>query len=256
MATLSRDNGWLNGIVRIILMDNTSTTGGPLLGLTNASSGLIIAAMCDVEAAAAVYSAAGGTIDTIATLGTYAAPAANHCRFQQIDSTNYPGGYELQFLNSRFAVANASYIDIIIQAPGSHCSPQGFRIDLDAQVDVQSYGGITAPTAAGGIPQVNLAQITGNATRATKLANEMDGRIIGTVTNATFAPTLTQAEFSDITDPASFSVYANRGFLITSGAMVKGGGVVLGDIVGTSGRRLAFSALPQAFANGDTIEIM
>jgi hypothetical protein len=38
--------------------------------------------------------------------------------------------------------------------------------------------------------------------------------------------------------------------------MVKGGGVVLGDIVGLSGRRLTFSALPQALANGDTIEIM
>jgi hypothetical protein len=255
MALLSRDNGWQNGILRCVLMDNTSTTGGALIGLANNSSGLLISTIADVEATPIVYSAAGATIDTVATLGTYAAPAAGHCRFQQVDATNHPGLYELQFLNSRFAVGNASYLIVTIAAAGSHCSPQSFVVDLDAQVDTTAFGGATG-FFAGGIPQVNIAQILGIASNATKLANELAGRVTGTVTNATFAPTTTQAEFADITTAASFSVFINRGFLVTSGAMINMGGVVLGDIVGTSGRRLTFSAMPQAFANGDTIQIM
>lgn len=255
MALLSRDNGWQNGINRCILMDNTSTTGGPLIGLTIASSGLLISTLADVEPTPTVYSAAGSTIETIATLGTYAAPTATRCRFKEVDSTNHPGMYELQFANARFAVAGASYVDVTISAAGSHCSAQSFRIDLDAQADVTAFGGVTG-TFSGGRPEVNTVQLAGNTSRVTKLGLEMDGRITGTVTNASFTPTTTQAEFSDITDFASFSVYINRGFLITSGAMIRGGGVILGDNVGTAGRRLTFSALAQAFANGDTIEIM
>lgn len=255
MAMQSRDNGWQSAILRFMLADNTSTTGGALTSLTNSSSGLKIATIADVEAAATVYSSAGSTIDSITTLGTYSAPTATHCNFKAVDTTNLPGLYELQLSNSRFAVANAGELTVIIQAAGSNCSPQGFKIDLDAQVDTVAFGGTTG-TFSVGVPLVNMGQIVGSATRATKFANEMDGRVTGTVTNATFSPTTTQAEFSDITDAASFSVYINRGFLITSGAMVKGGGLILGDIVGTSGRRLTFSALPQAFANGDTIEIM
>lgn len=255
MALLSRDNGWQGGILRCILMDNTSTTGGALVGLTIASAGLLISTLADVEATPTVYSASGSTVETIGTLGTYAAPTATKCRFKEVDSTNHPGMYELQFANARFSVPNASYVDVTVAASGSHCSPQSFRIDLDAQADVQSFAGVTI-TASGGIPQVNVAQIAGSASNATKLGLEMAGRVTGTVINTPFSPTTTQAEFSDITTSASFSVFINRGFLVTSGAMVNMGGVVLGDIVGTAGRRLTFSAMPQAFANGDTIEII
>ncbi len=255
MALLSRDNGWLNGINRCILMDNTSATGGPLIGATIASPGLLISTLADVEATPTVYSAAGSTIETIATLGTYAAPTATKCRFKEVDQTNHPGMYELQFANARFAVANAGYLDVTISAAGSHCSPQSFRIDLDAQVDVLAYGGITG-TFNGGRPEVNAVQLAGNASRVTKLALEMDGRTTGTVTNATFTPTTTQFECSDINDAASFPVYINRGFLITSGSVIKGIGTILGDIVGTSGRRFTCAALQQALANGDTIEIL
>ncbi len=255
MAMLDRDNGSQNVILRFMLLDNTSTVGGALTTLTNSTTGLKIATIADVEATATVYSSAGTTIDTVATLGTYAAPTATHCNFKAVDTTNLPGLYELQLSNARFAVTGATDLTVIIQASGGNCSPQGFKIDLDAQVDVVANGGVTA-TSSGGIQSVNITQIAGNITRATKFANEMDGRFVGTVTTASFTPTTTQAEFSDITDVAAFSVYINRGFLVLTGALIKMGGVILGDVVGTAGRRLTFSAMPQAFANGDTIQIM
>lgn len=255
MALLSRDNGWTNGINRIFLVDNTSTTGGALIGLNTTSSGLLISTICDVEATATAYSAAGSTIDTIATLGTYAAPTSGHCRFKEVDSTNHPGEYELQFSNSRFAVSNASYIDITIAAAGSHCSPQSFRIDLDAQVDTVAFGGVTA-LSSGGVPQVNVAQVLGSATAATLLLLELLGRSIGTVTNVSFTPTTTQFECSDITDADTSPVYINRGVLITSGAQIRSISVVMTDVVGTAGRRFTVPALPAALANGDTILIL
>jgi hypothetical protein len=207
-----------------------------------------------VEATPTVYSAAAATIDTIATLGTYAAPAAGHCRFQQVDSTNHPGLYEAQFINARFAVAGASQFIATIQASGSKCSPQSFIIDMDAQTDTTAFGGTTG-FFFGGIPQVNVAQIAGAASGATKLALEMAGRITGTVTSATFTPTATQFECGDITD-ATANVYINRGFLITSGILIKGIGTILGDIVGTSGHRFTVAALQAPLSNGDTIVIM
>lgn len=254
MALLSRDNGWTNGINRIFLADNSSTTGGALVGLTTTSSGLLISTICDVEATATAYSAAGSTIDTIATLGTYVAPTTGHCRFKEVDSTNHPGEYELQFSNSRFAVANASYIDVTIAAAGSHCSPQSFRIDLDAQVDVVAYAGTTG-AASGGVPQVNAVQIAGQVSNVTLLALELANRAIGTVTTG-FTPTTTQFECSDITDADLVPVYINRGFVITSGAQIRSIGVIMTDQVGTVGRRLTVAALPAALAVGDTILIL
>lgn len=252
---LSRDNGWQNGILRCVLMDNTSSTGGALVGLTPASPGLLISTIADVEAVPTPYSAASATIATIATLGVYGAPAAGTCRFQQVDATNHPGLYELQFLNSRFSVGNASHLIVTIAAPGSKCSPQSFLIDLDSQVDTVAFGGITG-TSVGGIPAVNMAQIAGQAGLVTNLALELAGRIAGTVTSATFAPTATQFECSNINDTAAFNVYINRGYLITSGALVKGAGTILADILGTSGRRFTVAAQQQPFANGDTLLIM
>lgn len=252
---LSRDNGWVNGILRCVLMDNTSSTGGALVGLTTTSTGLLISTIADVEPTATAYSAAGSTIDTIATLGTYAAPTTGHCRFKEVDSTNHPGLYELQFVNTRFAVGNASFLIVTISASGSHCSPQSFLIDLDTQVDVVANGGTTV-TSSSGVQAVNVTQIAGQVANATNLALELANRIIGTVTSVSFTPTTTQFECSDITDADTSPVYINRGVLITSGAQIRSISVVMTDVVGTAGRRFTVPALPAALANGDTILIL
>jgi hypothetical protein len=83
-------------------MDSTVTTGAGKTGLTNASTGLIISTIRLNEASATVYTVAGSNVETIATLGTYAAPSANKCRFKEVDATNHPGIYELQFADARF----------------------------------------------------------------------------------------------------------------------------------------------------------
>ena len=110
-------NGATSVLLRIALYDSTKTTSnGGLTGLTGSSTGLIISTICDNEATASAYTQAGGTIQTIATLGTYAAPSASNCRFAQVDSTNAPGLYELQLLNARFAVSGAKYLTITVPA--------------------------------------------------------------------------------------------------------------------------------------------
>ena len=99
--------GQTSVVFRVKVRNSSVQTGAGLTGLTNASSGLVIAAIADNEATTTAYTAAGSTIDTITTLGTYAAPTAGHCRFKEVDATNHPGVYEVQLENSRFAVASA-----------------------------------------------------------------------------------------------------------------------------------------------------
>lgn len=252
---LSRINGWTSGILRFMLMDNTSTSGGGLVGLARTETTLVIAVTADVESTATVYSQASGTIDDITTLGTYLAPAASHCRFKEFDSTNHPGMYEIQLLNTRLSVSNAGYVIVTVKASGFKCSPQSFLIDLGSQVDVRSILGAAA-SASGGIFDVDIAQIGGVSARMTKLALEMDGRITGTV-SGTFSNTSTVFECVDITTAAAFSLFQNRGFLVTSGTQVNEIGVILADQVGTSGRRFTCAALPGgALTGGDTIEIL
>lgn len=252
---LSRVNGWSGGILRFILMDNTSTSGGGLTGLAITETTLVISVIADVEATTTVYSQASGTIDTISTLGTYAAPATNHCRFKEVDATNHPGMYELQLLNSRFSVSNSGYLIVTVRASGFKCSPQSFLIDLGSQVDIRLINGVSASSSAG-ILDVDVNQIGGVTGRTTKLALELDGRVTGTV-SGTYTNTSTSFECTDITTAASFSLFQNRGFLVTSGTQTNEIGVILADQVGTSGRRFTCAALPGgALSAGDTIVIL
>ena len=110
-------NGATGVLLQIQLYDSTKTaSNGGLTGLTGSSTGLIIGTRCDNEASFTTYTQAGGTIQTIATPGTYVAPSASNIRFGQIDSTNAPGLYELQILNARVAVSGAKYITITVPA--------------------------------------------------------------------------------------------------------------------------------------------
>jgi hypothetical protein len=101
-----------SNIVRFVI--KKASDGTPLTGMTIASAGLIISTICDNEATAAAYTQAGGTLQTIATLGTFAAPSANNCRFKEVDSTNHPGLYEFQFLDARFAITGAKSLIITV----------------------------------------------------------------------------------------------------------------------------------------------
>ena len=100
-------NGQGSIVLRVKLLDSSVSTGAGLTGLTSASSGLIIGTIADNEATTTAYTVAGSTVETITTLGTYAAPTATKCRFKEVDATNHKGVYELQFADARFAVSNA-----------------------------------------------------------------------------------------------------------------------------------------------------
>lgn len=109
-------NGQTSVCLRVkVRQDNTGAKPGQgFTGLTNSSTGLIVSTICDNEAAPVIYTAAGSTIDTIATLGTYATPSANHCNLKKVDDTNNPGLIELQLANARFAVSSAKELTITI----------------------------------------------------------------------------------------------------------------------------------------------
>ena len=106
-------------IKRLLLLNSASDIGAGVLALTKDSAGLIISTISDTEATPTVYTQAAGNIETIATLGTYAAPTASKCRFKLVDDTNHPGLYEFQFADARFAVAGSKCLMISITGPAA-----------------------------------------------------------------------------------------------------------------------------------------
>jgi hypothetical protein len=116
-------------ILRVKILNSAVATGAGLTGLTFSSAGLIISTIADNEAAATTYTQAGSTIETIATLGTYAAPTATKCRFKEVDATNHPGVYEIQFADARFAVASAKAL-LVSVAGATNCAETDFVIPL------------------------------------------------------------------------------------------------------------------------------
>ncbi len=111
---ISYQRGQGSIVLRVKILDSAASTGAGKTGLTSSSSGLIISTIADNEASATVYTQAGSTIETISTLGTYAAPTATKCRFKEVDSTNHKGIYEIQIADARFAVSSAKSLLISI----------------------------------------------------------------------------------------------------------------------------------------------
>ena len=116
-------NGQGSVILRVKLFDSSVSTGAGLTGLTFSSAGLIISTIADNEVSATAYTQAGSTIETVTTLGTFAAPTATKCRFKEVDATNHKGVYEIQIADARFAVANAK--SIIVSWSGATNLAQG-----------------------------------------------------------------------------------------------------------------------------------
>lgn len=126
MADL-RKFGNTSNLVRFVLKN--ATTGVGLTGLSSASSGLIISTITDNEATATAYTVTGSTIESITTLGTFAAPTATKCRFREVDATNHKGLYEFQFADARFAVANSKRL-VISVAGATNLLDSDYEIQL------------------------------------------------------------------------------------------------------------------------------
>lgn len=144
---LSRKNGSTSNILRFFARDTASAAGAGKTGLTTASSSLNISTIADVEASATSYTAAGSTVESISTLGTFAAPTATKCRLKEVDATNLPGVYELQLADARFAVSNATSLLVMITCSG--IAPVLIEIDLRADANVTHIKGTASAGAAG-----------------------------------------------------------------------------------------------------------
>lgn len=192
-------NGQTSVVLRVKLRDSSVSTGAGLTGLTSASSGLRISAIADNEAAAVSYTVAGATIETITTLGSYAAPTATKVRFKEVDATNHPGVYEVHLADARFAVSSAKSLllsisgatnlaqcDVLI--PLRSVNPYSATAFMTSVASVTgavgsvtgavgSVTGAVGSVASGGITAASLAS---NAITSAKIAT-------GAITAATFA---------------------------------------------------------------------
>ena len=193
--------GATSNILRVFLQDSAVTTGAGKTGLTNASSGLIISTIADLEATATTYTSAASNVETITTLGTFAAPTAGKCRFKEVDATNFPGVYEIQIADARFNVSNSTQLLVSIQCTGVapvFAEYQLIAVDL---LDTVRLGLTAIPNVAQG---TSGALPTGNAT----------GQVTVATNNDKTGYSLTQAF------PANFSSLAiNGGGAVTAGTV-------------------------------------
>jgi len=142
-----RKHSQTSNLIRVVFKN--SSTGVGLTGLTEASAGLIIATIADVESATTRYRASSSEIETISVLGTYAAPTSGKVRFKEVDATNHPGLYEIQLADARFAVSNAKRL-VISWSGATNLLAGDYEIKL-IQVDLNDAVrmGLTAlPNAA------------------------------------------------------------------------------------------------------------
>lgn len=112
---LSIKRGQTSVILRVKIRDTSDNNGAGKTGLAfNTANNIISVIASNGATPIASYTTAGSTIEDITTLGTYAAPTATKCRFKEVDATNHPGLYEIQFADSIFATASARHLTVTI----------------------------------------------------------------------------------------------------------------------------------------------
>jgi len=188
--------GTTSNIMRVFLQDSTSTTGAGKTGLLNTTTGLIIATIADNEATATAYTVAASNVETITTLGTFAAPTASKCRFKEVDATNFPGVYEIHIADARYAVANSTQLLVSVQCTG--VAPVMSEVQLVA-VDLLdtvrfgltalpnavagAVGGLPTGDASGRVTVITNSDKTGYSLSGTQTYN-VTGNITGNLTGS------------------------------------------------------------------------
>lgn len=109
MAAFNFRHSITSVILRLKLID---TAGLGKTGITNATANLKVGVIADVEPTSTNYT--GANLETIATLGTYAAPSSLKVRIKLVDDTYHPGIVELHIADARFAVANAKSLIVTV----------------------------------------------------------------------------------------------------------------------------------------------
>lgn len=205
-------NGQTSVVLRAKLLDSSSTTGAGLTGLTSASASLIISTIADNEATATAYTQAGSTIESITTLGTFAAPTATKCRFKEVDSTNHKGIYEFQFADARFAVSSAKSLLVSVLG-ATNLQQADFVIQL--QTDDPYVTKLTAAAVATGVWQDTTA---GDFTTALSVGKSvMNGVSLGTGLTVNDITTKTGYSLTAAYDLAKTASQAGDAMALTAG---------------------------------------
>lgn len=215
-------------VLRVKILNSSVSTGAGLTGLTSASSGLIISTIADNEASATAYTVAGSTIESITTLGTFAAPTATKCRFKEVDATNHKGVYEIQIADARYAVSAAKSLVVSISG-ATNAAETDVTIpltDLDPY-DVVRHGATALPNVVSGNAGALLVDGTGTAAVSTAA-----GKL------------LLQATQTGVTIPTVTSVGS------VSGAVASVTGNVGGNVTGSVGSVASGGISSSSFASG------
>ena len=154
-------------ILRVKILDSSSSLGLGLTGLVFGSTGLTVATIADNEAATTAYLSATSLIEDITTLGTYAAPTATKCRFKEVDAQDHRGVYEIHIADARFAVSGAKYLLVSIRGAtdAAECDALIPLVTNDPYKDV--HAGITLLSEWLGII---AGKQVGDATALTEIA--------------------------------------------------------------------------------------
>lgn len=223
-----------SNIHRVFIQDSSSTVGAGLAGLTSASTGMIISTIANNEATATVYTVAASNVETITTLGTYAAPTASKCRFKEVDATNMPGVYELQFADARYSVASSNQLQVMISG-ATNAAPCLFEVQLDTNTAADIYTRVGAP--AGASIAADLAVID-------DFVDDLETRLTATragyLDNLSAGAVATQASVNTIDDFIDTEI----GTIITNVAAVKADTAAILLDTGTDG-----VVVPQAQAD-------
>jgi hypothetical protein len=166
-------------ILRVKIPDSSKTDNSGVIGLTSSTSGLSIATAADNEATSTTYS--GSNLETITTLGTYAAPTSGKCRFKEFDSTNHPGIYEIQIADARFSVSNSKSILITIKAiTASNVAQVDVLIPLVQLDPYNLYDGYSLPQLIALIAAATIAKCSGLPTSPATIrsVNDTANRIV------------------------------------------------------------------------------
>jgi hypothetical protein len=196
---ISYVRGQTGVVLRVKILDSSVATGAGLTGLTSASSGLIVSTIADNEATATAYTVAASNVETITTLGTYAAPTSGKCRFREVDATNHRGVYEIHLADARFAVSSAKSLLVSIRGATNAAETDVVipLVDLNpyaatVNANVTQFGGSNG-TFSGGRPEVNATHWGGTAVAsATVQANvaQIAGQAAVAAASVTFPATV------------------------------------------------------------------
>ena len=229
-------NGQGSIVLRVKLLDSSSTTGAGLTGLLFSSTGLIISTIADNEATATAYTAAGSTTETITTLGTYAAPTATKCRFKEVDATNHKGVYEFQFADARFAVASAKSVLVSVLG-ATNLQQADFVVQLqsdDPYVAKPTNSNLLSVDASGRVDVIKVAGTTQTAGDLAAMITAVDDLVdteVGAIkTKTDFLPSVTAGDAGGL-----FIAGANAATSITTALTANIIGNVTGNLSGSVG---------------------